>query len=330
MTRDAHPQRPSRTRLTALLLSLAVSLAAAPASAQTGDDAVARAELFNASAQGHFNAKRYKRALDDWQQAYAFFANPVTAWNIARCHEELRDLQAAQPAFELYLTFNDLQPDEREAGDTRLRGVIERIGQERKLRLDASESLRRQDPAQALSLTKQAIAINRTSDGYRLQGDALAALDRDAEAIDAYTTALTLAPDNDPSKPAIRAAISDLSPIPTRSILGWTFVGLGAASLVTSGALWWSYQDDYDTLEDASATPGALDAYNSARDTVETGQLTSALTLGLGLALTTAGTTLLVLDSDESDPATPPPSAQTTPTWGLHLTPNQAGAWLRF
>lgn len=66
-------------------------------------DAKADAEAAYATGTAHFQAGRHADALAAFDQAYKLDPAPVLLYNIARCHEEMGDVEQARTNFRLYL-----------------------------------------------------------------------------------------------------------------------------------------------------------------------------------------------------------------------------------
>ena len=67
------------------------------------DDSRARAKSFAARATAHYEARRYRQALDDYGRAYELVPAAALLFNIAQCHKELERFQLAILFFEQYL-----------------------------------------------------------------------------------------------------------------------------------------------------------------------------------------------------------------------------------
>lgn len=92
-----------------LCLLLAIPLAPAGALAQgeaqpkTPAEIAARnaeIERLHGEAVAHFQAKRYREALTQFEAAHALLADPTLTYNIGRCHQALGDLPAARTAYQ--------------------------------------------------------------------------------------------------------------------------------------------------------------------------------------------------------------------------------------
>lgn len=112
-------------RVRGFLVAILVALVSAPAVARAGP---AQNEARKAALEGtaRFKAGQYQEALGFFLISYAKKKDPVVAWNIARCHEELGDLQAAVKYFEEFrATASD--PAGRARADEKLAALRARI-----------------------------------------------------------------------------------------------------------------------------------------------------------------------------------------------------------
>lgn len=297
----------ARRALAGWLVSCALCGGVVTASAQDG---VARAQMLDVEASGLFRAGQHRAALARFQAAYEAHPNPTSAWNIARCYEELRLPPQAISAFKLYMTLENLTEADlaearahidarerdlgawreatQEAQDHERGGDIQaaRAAWERALSLhaDAGTRCRLGFALQALALRPQA----REQLSLALEDEALAAplRVRAQEALAALDRPPEVTPDPKPEiKPEIKP---DPRPDPSpeaASWPGWVMVGGGAASLLAGAWLVIQYQNDLDELEMISQTPGALGEYRALNQTLDREELGMALTFGLSAAL---------------------------------------------
>jgi tetratricopeptide (TPR) repeat protein len=89
-----------RTLILALVAVVAL-MALLPRAADADDQDVARAHFV--TGRSYYEQKRYAEALNEFQEAYRLSKRAGFLYNIAVCHEQLGDLDAAQSAFERYL-----------------------------------------------------------------------------------------------------------------------------------------------------------------------------------------------------------------------------------
>jgi tetratricopeptide (TPR) repeat protein len=66
-------------------------------------DAKADAKAAYQQGAAHFKARRYAQALSSFEQAFKLDPSPVLLYNIARCAEEMGDVERARTNFEWYL-----------------------------------------------------------------------------------------------------------------------------------------------------------------------------------------------------------------------------------
>lgn len=84
-----------------MLLGLTAIAALAPQYARA--DAKADAKAAYQQGTTHFKAQRHAQALASFEQAFKLDPSPVLLYNIARCAEEMGDVERARTNFELYL-----------------------------------------------------------------------------------------------------------------------------------------------------------------------------------------------------------------------------------
>jgi len=207
------------------------------ASVVTAQDGLSRAETLNVEAQVQFDRGSYRQALDRWTEVYAAFRNPTTAWNIARCYEELRELDAAKVAYELFLGLEGLSPEEIEAGESRLASI--RAWFEDWKGLSDRARARADEGAwtDALPMWERAARLNRTAPTLYGIAQALDGLGRAEDAVVAYRVFIAH-PQADPQRVAEAMAridaLLDDARLPLR-VAGWSMVG---ASVVLGWLLW--------------------------------------------------------------------------------------------
>ena len=115
-----------RVLLVGLCLSL-VALHAGPAVAQTSPTEAEARSVFDAG-QVAFNDGRYADALGYFERAHALSGRPALLFNVALCHDRLRDDDAAIEAYERYLLAVPQASNKHEVDDrlAALRGARER------------------------------------------------------------------------------------------------------------------------------------------------------------------------------------------------------------
>ena len=94
---------------TATRLGLTAIALVAPHAAHA--DAKSDAKAAYQAGAAHFKAGRHARALASFERAYKLDPSPILLYNIARCAEEMGDVERARTNFELYLKRVPEAPD---------------------------------------------------------------------------------------------------------------------------------------------------------------------------------------------------------------------------
>jgi hypothetical protein len=135
-----------------LASSLAFGLAAAPAGAASearGSAAAGQANVAQLNEEGAalYSARDYRHAIEKFIQAYAMDSDPNLLFNIARCYEELGDLDAAIEKYETFLK----TPGADTRGRQRARESLAALRQSREQSRAAPAQASTQSPAATAS-----------------------------------------------------------------------------------------------------------------------------------------------------------------------------------
>ncbi len=120
------PPRRGAALLAAALTLLIPTLAAAQDTPPTLKAAPLDPDAAFAQAVEHFKAQRYQDALNLLDALYKQEPDPVILYNIARCHQELGNLDDAETGFLLALNEPTLPEDLRKQGEEHLANVQQR------------------------------------------------------------------------------------------------------------------------------------------------------------------------------------------------------------
>ena len=138
------------------------------ASARAGDAPEcsdrALAEQLDAKAGARFDEGDYLGALVGWQEAYEACQNPTTLWNIARSHEELKELTRARAFFLLHRDFPRLPEDRVAATDARIEAITGALLAWGEIKEEADGFFASRSFEEALDRYEKAQAIQRTPD----------------------------------------------------------------------------------------------------------------------------------------------------------------------
>jgi tetratricopeptide (TPR) repeat protein len=299
----------ARRALAGWLIACALGVMVGPASAQDG---VARAQMLDVEASGLFRAGQHRAALSRFQAAYEAHPNPTSAWNIARCYEELRLPPQAISAFKLYMTLEGLSEADLAEARAHIDARERELDAWREATQEALALERDGDTQGARAAWERALSLHADADTRCRVGLALLALDRRSPAREQLTLALEdealaaplrvraqealAALDRPPEvtpqiKPEVKSEVRpEIKPDPTpapevASWPGWVMVGGAAASLLGGAWLVVQYRNDLDRLEVISKTPGALEEYRALNQTLDREELGMVVTFGLSAAL---------------------------------------------
>jgi len=289
------------------------------ASVVTAQDGLSRAETLNVEAQVQFDRGSYRQALDRWTEVYAAFRNPTTAWNIARCYEELRELDAAKVAYELFLGLEGLSPEEIEAGESRLASI--RAWFEDWKGLSDRARARADEGAwtDALPMWERAARLNRTAPTLYGIAQALDGLGRAEDAVVAYRVFIAH-PQADPQRVAEAMAridaLLDDARLPLR-VAGWSMVGASVVGFTLGAIVLVGSQDDADFIDAHKDAPTLTEPlrveFDAARDRLGTARLQAGVSFGAGGLLALSGAVMLYLGYAQGDEEVP----SSTLRWGL-------------
>lgn len=223
--------------------------------------------------QQYYQTADYTKALEEFNQAYRLKPLPELAFNMGRCYEALNDLEQALKYFRLYLDKKPGTPD-RAVLEQRIKNIEKRLAQQQ------LKQRAQQEQADATRRAAVSAAAERTRAASKTEEQA------------APTPAVVDDPAPvDQPQPAKRA---------WRVPVGWTLVGVGAASLVTGivfGSMVSSKNSEYDdavkgkTYDEQQAIKGELQDIQDSADQLQTLQV---VTLVAGGVLAAAGGGLLI------------------------------------
>jgi hypothetical protein len=96
------------------VVSLGLAALVAASTGAHAQDSLSPRERFE-RAVAHYEAERFQEALTDFQRLYATTGESGLLYNIARCHEELGEIDAAIESLEGYLDAVESGPDREDA-----------------------------------------------------------------------------------------------------------------------------------------------------------------------------------------------------------------------
>ncbi len=233
--------------------------------------------------QEYYQTADYTKALEEFEQAYRLESLPELAFNMGRCYEALNNLERALQYFRLYLEKKPSTPD-KAVLELRIKNIEKRLAQQnlaRQKQQEQTETARRKAVSEA---SQKALARSKAQETTAVSAEESAVAPEDRGPLDQSMAA---------SKP-------------WRVPVGWTLVGVGAASLVTGivfGAMVSSKNSEYNEARDAGKTHDELQAIQDSADQFQTLQI---VTLVAGGVLAAAGGGLLIwhwTDDQKREPA---------------------------
>lgn len=307
--------RPAWLRAVALLCLVTLA-APSPLWAQP-QEGLARAQVLDVEGSGLFRAGKYAAALERFQAAYEAWPNPNSAWNIARCYEELGQLSKATGAFKLYLSLEHLTEADRQDAQQHLEALEERLLQWRgAVKRARHHDAKGQDP-EALAAWREAMSLYPSAETRFYLADALirVALPREARhhlkvllqdpELDAERRLRSQqmleeleAPPEPQPRPAPRARqeppvqrepVVQADQGEVRPLVGWSLVGGAGVLTAAGGWLLWGYRQDLEAQRRASGTPGALKEYERLDQALDRGEWGMGVTFGLAAVSLGAG-----------------------------------------
>jgi tetratricopeptide (TPR) repeat protein len=99
-----------------------------PASEATPEARTATVARLNGEGVALYKAHDYRRAVEKFLQAYALEPDPNLLFNIARCYEQLDDVNAAAEKYKLYLSDPDAEPQGKRRAEEALKALQQRRG----------------------------------------------------------------------------------------------------------------------------------------------------------------------------------------------------------
>lgn len=220
--------------------------------------------------QEYYQTADYARALEEFNQAYRLEPLPELAFNIGRCYEALNDLEQALKYFHLYLDKKPGTPD-RAVLELRIKNIEKRLAQQQLKRRQQQEQAAVAQRAAVSEASQQALAQAGAQENTAIPEEQPAGAE-------------VPTPEDQP-QPGARS---------WRVPVGWTLVGVGAASLVTGivfGTMVSAKNSEYD---DAVAANKTYDELQEIRDSSDQLQTLQVVTLVAGGVLAAAGGGLLI------------------------------------
>lgn len=327
------------TGMSALACGLLIAAWAAPAAAQGAAPAgKEQAELLDVKATALFKKGDVRAALPLYQEAYRAYPNDNSAWNIARCHEELGELHEAITAFRLFQKLPDLSAEDQGAAEEHIQKLEERIQAWRAVLADASQLLGTLGPEAAQPRWNEAVQLpveppalldlaQKLSAAYERAGQLpqarrpfqdLLALEGVSSSVQAKVQralddldqraqpATPPDPTPEPTPAPAPAARSGVGPL---GIAGWSLIGVGVVGVGFGTYQSFAVADVNarieESVDDNDVTRDDLDALKEEADQAE---LLQYIGFGVGGAALLGGLVMVLLDEGEAQPA--PASAQ--------------------
>ena len=219
---------------------LVLGLLAGPSLARAADPPPpAEVQALTRQAIEAYRAGRYRVALQSLLRVAKASPRPAVHFVIARCHEELGQLQEARRAFQRFLA-SDVQGEDRVRGQRRLRAIEQRLALRR-----AELLVRLRPPSAEVTIGGKTyrgpgpIRVELRPGRYRLEARADGHTPRSREVTVApgtrWEVELTLTPI--PVAPAPPPSPSPGGGLTGRELAGWVLTGVGSAGVLAAVGL---------------------------------------------------------------------------------------------